>query len=196
MLTSASTSSDAAHPVPPARYPNPYTAPPPGRLQSDTGELRWLNADRKRGVIAVATPRSQSLIGFVKGSGESVSHLAADVANEFCVLTLAALDDRPIARSGRLLLVATTGAAVNAGQLFAQDGQTLAAWGQGPVLIEPVAGSVTLRGLNCAKGVKATPLTAEGRIRAEAVHAMRDRDGWRVDLGASATTWWLLDVER
>ena len=72
--------------VRPAKYPNPYAAPPPAELETDTGELRWSHADQKRGVITVNSPRTQSLIGFVRGSGESTPHLAADVTNDFCVL--------------------------------------------------------------------------------------------------------------
>ena len=96
-------------------------------LESD----RPTDADQKRGVIAIDTPLSQSLIGFVRDSGESGRHLVADVTNDFSVLTLTALDDQPIARSKKLLLVVTAGAAVNTGQRFAEDGKTLAEWGRG-----------------------------------------------------------------
>jgi hypothetical protein len=179
-----------------AKYPNPYVAPPPAWIESDTGELRWLHADRKRGVVTVATPRSQSLIGFVRGSGESAPHFVAEVTNDFAVITLTALDDQPIAQSGRLLLVATTGAAENTGQRFAEDGKTLTGWGQGPVLIEPVAGTVTLRGLAGAKAVRGTPLTAEGRRWDRPQSAGRSGGDWTLNLGAPASTWWQLEVER
>jgi hypothetical protein len=178
----------------PAKYPNPHVTPQPADLASDTGELRWRHADRQRGVIAVITPRSESLIGFVRGSGESTPHLSADLTNEFSVLTLTALDDLPVAESKRLLLVATTGTAVNTGQRFAEDGKTLAEWGAGPVLIEPVTGTVTLRGLANAKSVSATPLTAEGRRLNPSREADRRASNWSIALGGPATTWWLLEV--
>lgn len=54
-------------------------------------------------VITIATPLSQSRIGFVRGSGRTTPHLSAEVANEFCVLTFIALDDHPIASSRKLL---------------------------------------------------------------------------------------------
>lgn len=179
-----------------AKYPNPHAAPPPARIESDTGELRWLHADRKRGVVIVATPRSQSLIGFVRGSGESAPHLSADVTNDFSVLTLTSLDDQPIARAKTLLLVATTGAAVNTGQRFSEDGKTLAEWGQGPVLIEPVSGAITLRGLAGAESVKASPLTAEGRSPEPARPVERKGGDWSLSVGDRATTWWLVEVAR
>jgi hypothetical protein len=182
--------------IPHAKYPNPYAAPPPSELASDTGELRWLHADQKRGVISVATPRSQSLIGFVRGSGESTPHLVAEVTNAFCVLTLTALDDQPIAQAKRLLLVATSGGAMNTGQQFAEDGKTLAEWGEGPVLIEPATGSVTFRELDGATAVRFQPLTAEGRPDGSPHSARRILTGWVLTLGAPATTWWVIEVVR
>ena len=54
------------------------------------------------------TPRSQALIGFVQSHTAELRHLAVAVTNQFCGITLSALDDEPIGRSVRLLL--TTGA--------------------------------------------------------------------------------------
>jgi hypothetical protein len=134
--------------------------------------------------------------GFVRNGGESVPHLVANVTNDFCVITLTALDDQPIAQAKRLLLVATTGAAQNTGQQFAEDGKTLAEWGKGPVLIEPVSGTVTLRGLPDAKSIHATALTSEGRPAGAPILVTRAEAGWRLKLGEPATTWWLLEVTR
>lgn len=180
----------------PARYPNPYAGPPPALLESDTGELRWRQAGPKRGVISVSAPRSQSLIGFARGSGESTPHLAADVTNDFCVMTLSAMDEQPIAQSSKLLLVATTGSALNTGQRFAEDGKTLAEWGRGPVLLEPVCGTVRVKGLTAAQSVRVTALTAEGRPLGRGFAAESSPEGWVLRLGDPATTWWLLEVKR
>lgn len=179
-----------------AKYPNPYAGKPPAEIVSDTGELRWRHADEKRGVVNMSTPRMQSLIGFVRGSDESTMHLKADISNEFSVITLAALDEQPIAKSRKMILVATTGSAHNTGQRFAEDGKTLAEWGRGPMQIDAVVGSVTLSGLVDAQSILATPLTAEGRPLAEARPVTRTGDRWNIGLGEPATTWWLLEVMR
>ena len=144
----------------------------------------------------MTTPRSQSLIGFVRGSDESVPHLTADVTNDFCIITLTALDGQPIAQARRLLLVATSGSAVNTDQQFAEDGKTLAEWGKGPVLIEPVTGRATLRRLDGAEAVRAQPLTAEGRPAGPPQPARRLMTGWVLELGEPSTTWWLIEVQR
>jgi hypothetical protein len=193
--STASPKAEMAKPVA-AKYPNPYAAPPPARIESDTGELVWLNADQKRGVMAVRTPRTHSLIGFVPESGESSRHFSAAITNAFSVLTLTALDDLPIAHSRRLLFVATPGAAVNTGQTFADDGKTLAEWGKGPVLIEPVTGSITLSGLAKATSVRATPLSAEGRPLGPARPLEQRVSCWILPMGIPPTTWWLLEVDR
>jgi hypothetical protein len=176
----------------PAGESSPATQSAPPRIESDTGELQWLHADQKRGVIRIATPRSQSLIGFVRDSG----HFALKVTNEFCVVTLSAFDDQPIADSRRLLLVATTGAARNTGQQFAEDGRTVVEWGKGPLWIEPVTGDLTLRQLADARSVRATPLTAEGRALNPVSLAEHGERGWTLELGNPATTWWLIEVDR
>lgn len=69
-------------------------------------------------------------------------------------------------------------------------------WGRGPVLIEPVTGTVTLRALTDAKSVRALALTAEGRPLREALRGVRSQNGWTLKLGKPATTWWQLEVER
>jgi len=125
-----------------------------------------------------------------------VPHLNAEITNEFSVITLTALDDQPIAQARKLLLVATTGTAVNSGQQFAEDGKTLAEWGWGPVLIEPVTGTIALRQLDGVKSVHCQPLSAEGRPVGKPGLATNSKTGWVLQLGAPATTQWLIEVQR
>ena len=146
-------------------------------------------------MVTIDTERTQGLIGFVKGSGRSVSHLAADVSNEFCALLLTALDGEPLEKSGRLLLVATA-RATNTGLRWQDDRQTLADLGRGPVVIEPVAGTVTLRGLGTVRGLRVRPLTAEGRPMEKDLTARPVGRGWEVRLGDPATTWCLIELVR
>lgn len=174
----------------------PFPSPaPPGRIESDTGELGWYDADRGRGLVTINTERTQGLIGFVKGSGRSVPHLAANVANEFCALMLTALDGEPLEKSGKLLLIATA-RATNTGLRWQEDRQTLANRGHGPVVIEPVAGTVTLRGLGAVQGIRVRPLSAEGRPMETDLAARPIRQGWEIRLGDPATTWCLIEVAR
>lgn len=169
----------------------------PGAIASDTGELHWLGADKKEGVVKITTPATHSLIGFASASGAQTPHLALNISNAFCAVTLTSLTSSDIASSSKLLLVATTGAAKNTGQRFEADGKTLAEWGQGPIQIEPITGSLQLRGLSEARAARAVPLSPEGRmLEADAVALKGGDGGWTLPLGKPATTWWLIEVAR
>ena len=148
-------------------------------LESDTGELRWCNAEKKRGTVTIDTQHTSALIGFVRTSDRGTDHLKADVENDFCTIMLTTLDERPIRNAKRLLLV-TTARATNTGFAFEEDGQTVAKWGTGPTLIEPVTGHVILKQLADVSALDATPLTATGKRRGEAI-AAQEVGRWLVD---------------
>src|SRR4030095_6213471 len=80
-----------------------------------------------------------------RGAGET-RHLAAEVKNEFCAITLSSLDSKPIARSETLLLtacsrIAKTGPGWTARHTLWEE------WGRDPTLIEPVTGYLLLKDL-------------------------------------------------
>ncbi|HEX8200276.1 MAG TPA: hypothetical protein VF590_07300, partial [Isosphaeraceae bacterium] len=178
----------------PSEMPVPPAAPP-GRIEADTGQLGWYDADRGRGLVTIDTEGTRALIGFVQGSGRSVPGLAADVANEFCALMLTTLDGEPLDRSSRLLL-ATTARATNTALRWEADRQKLADLGRGPVVIEPVTGTVTLSRLGAVRGLRARPLAAEGRPMEGDLAARPTDRGWEIRLGDPATTWCLIEVTR
>jgi hypothetical protein len=178
-----------------ASYP---PAAPLGNIGSDTGEIAWRHADRKRGVVQVDTPRTAALIGFVTGSDATTRHLAADVANDHVALVLTSLDadGAPIARAGSLLLSAASRGVSNTGQRWEADRQTLADWGRGPARIEPVAGSIVLKGIEPARSVTARALDPHGVPFGAPIAATRDGDAWRLPVGATPTTWYAIAVAR
>ncbi len=62
--------------------------------------------------------------------------MSAEVQNDFCSILLTSLDGNPIASSSRLLLT-TTARTTNTGLTWRPDHQTVAEWGEGPVVTEP-----------------------------------------------------------
>ena len=163
---------------------------PAGEIVSDTGELEW-----KKGLVTVNTPRSQALIDYLKGHRSPLRHLAADVANDFCAITLGALDGESIARSPRLLL--TAGARVaNAGMKWNEKRTSTIEAGTAPVVIEPVTGSITLRGLTQTVRVEAVPLDGAGRAGGPVVEGRRFADGWRIPIGETPTPWYLIRARK
>ncbi|WP_159618371.1 hypothetical protein [Ruania rhizosphaerae] len=167
----------------------------PGPYLADTGELGWYVEDERGGLVTIDTDRTQALVGHVKAHGRSTRHLSADVVNEFCAITLSALDDQPIPRSERLLLtvcsrIENTGAQWNARRTLWET------WGEGPTLIEPVTGWLVLTDLQGPIDIQVTPLDGSDRPIGEPLHARRLEIGWEIPLGDPATTQYLLHPVR
>ncbi len=164
-------------------------------IVSDTGELAWYTSPEGDGLVTVDTPRSQALIGSLGANNRSVSNLSADVTNRFCAITLSALDAKPIAHAGRLLL--TTGARVeNTGQEWNETRSEITEFGGPPSLVEPVSGRITLTHLQGATSVHVDALDGAGRAIGEALPAQNTSDGWVIQVGNPVTTWYEITVER
>jgi hypothetical protein len=162
-------------------------------IHSDTGELAWHSPGKRQGLVTVQTDRSQALIGFLRQEHEPLKNLAAAVENEFCAIILTSLDDRPIARADRLLLV-TTARSANTGMKWNDDRTSLTDWGTGPTIIEPVRGHVTLKGLASARRVELTPLDSGAKALGAPLPAEKTNDGYRITLGEPPTPWYLIEI--
>jgi hypothetical protein len=170
----------------------------PNPIVSDTGELAWYAAStmaKPDGLVTVDAVRSQALIGFVKARGKTVTNLAADVGNSFCTIVLSSMDDKPIATSSRLLLVAG-GPVENAGQAWNTAGTDVTAWGKSPTLVETVQGSITLRQLQGARAVSVQPLDGAGQPFGASVEAIGSGGDWKTKIGDKVTTWYQITVAR
>jgi hypothetical protein len=164
-------------------------------ITSDTKELRWLTSHRDSGMVTVETPRTQALIGFVAANRQSVRNLAAALDTKFAALVLSSMDARPIANAGRLLL--TAGSRVsNTGLKWNADRTRTTDQGGSPSLIEPVAGSVTLRGISGARGVSVAALDGAGKPFGDPIPAVRSPAGWTFKVGTPVTTWYAITVQR
>jgi hypothetical protein len=168
--------------------------PPP--YVSDTNELAWHLEPGKHGLVTVDAPRTQALVGFVKENAtRTTKHLAAELKNEFAVITLSSLTDEPIQRASKLLLTACA-RWQNSGAKW-NDRRTL--WtdmGRDPTLIEPVEGWLLLRELDGAVALKVTALDGSEKPIGKPIEARRLEDGWEIPLGTPATTHYLIEIVR
>jgi hypothetical protein len=166
-----------------------------GPIISDTKELRWeLNKD-KQGMVTVDTARAQALIGFLQSSPSSLRHLRVDVHNEFCAILLISMDGKPLSQSGTLLL--TTGARTgNTGMKWDEKHTTLVDTGTGPILIEPVTGTITLLSIAGAKRIEVFPLDGAGRHLGVVIVASKSSADWKFPIGQQVTPWYLVSVVR
>ena len=163
--------------------------------RSDTGQLAWYTNSADKGLVTIDSPRSQALVGFVKANGKSVSNLSAEVSNTFCAIILCSLDAKPISEADRMLLV--TGSRVeNTGMTWNAEQTLPANWGGPPTVIEPVTGTITLRGLAGANGVSAQALDGSGHPVGEPIIAKPTSAGWEMAIGRIVTPWYEVTVER
>ncbi len=174
---------------------DPITAGLTSPFSSDTGQLVWYTNAAETGLVTIDSPRSQGLIGFVKANSKSTTHLSADVSNTFCAIILCSLDTKPIAATGRMLLV--TGSRVgNAGMTWNPAGSQPVNWGGTPTVIEPVTGSITLRNLDAAKNVTAIALDGSGHANGDPIIAKKTAAGWQLAVGQIVTPWYEVRVDR
>jgi hypothetical protein len=165
-------------------------------IVSDTRELTWRTTAEGHGLVTEETDRTQALIGFVQSHRPALKNLAADVRNEFAAIVLSAIDAKPISSSGRLLL--TAGSRVtNTGLQWNADRTRTTQQGGPPSLIEPVAGTITLRALaGRVRSVSAVALDGAGKAIGAPIAARRTAAGWVLPIGAPVTTWYLVRVDR
>jgi len=69
-----------------------------------------------------------------------------------------------------------------------------ASQGESPSLIEPVTGTVMLRGIAKAATVSAAALDGAGRPIGEPILARKTADGWVLPIGSPVTTWYVISV--
>jgi hypothetical protein len=164
-------------------------------IVSDTKELSWYTSPDKTGLISVETDRTQALIGFIKANHKVLKNLGAEITNNFATIVLASMDDKPLARAGKMLL--TTGSRVaNTGQTWNDTRTRLTNQGGWPSLIEPVSGTVTLRNIEGATGVSVAALDGAGKPIGEAIQAKKTAAGWAIPIGEPTTTWYLVSLRR
>lgn len=62
--------------------------------------------------------------------------------------------------------------------------------------MEPVTGTILLKGLERAKTVAAQPLDGAGNALGKPIFAKGTEEGWTVAIGAPVTPWYVIRVER
>jgi hypothetical protein len=164
-------------------------------IVSDTGELAWYLSPNMKGLVTLESARSHALIGYINEDHKNLKNLRAAVSNQFCSIVLTSVDSRPISKSTRMLL--TAGArVVNTDLKWNENRTALAAWGGSPTMIEPVMGRVVLRNLEKAVEVRVRVLDGAGSPIDKPILAKRTQDGWEIEIGEPASTWYEVTVRR
>lgn len=180
----------------------PISSAAGNRFESDTKELAWSCEGKGSGAVIVDTERSQAVIGFLTGA--RVKNLSAKQsllvdANRpapFGAITLSALDDRPIARSSKLLLTLAARVA-NSDMTWNAARTSLEKWGNAPTRIEPLSAlvAVQLAGLTGARQVWVAPLDGAGQAGTARTEATQQNGQWALKLDGAALAY-LITVVR
>ena len=124
-----------------------------------------------------------------------LKHRNPSLVTPFASVMLCALDVKAVNESAERLL--TTGARTgNSGMAWNADRTSLTANGAGPMLIEPVKGTIRLSNMGKASRVEIVPMDGAGRAMGPFVTAEKILDGFRVSLGEYTTPWYLIQVWR
>ena len=159
---------------------------------TDTEEIVWAGMKSKRGLVAIDTAKTQALIGFVGETSHNLTHLDVALKNPFATIILTSLDNKSIAHSQKMLLVATN-RSQNTGLELEDDHQTITSLGSAPTQIEHIRGELTVSGLLQAKSLRITPLGAAGNPIAEPFSAQVKDGTAAIPVGKTATVWYLLE---
>lgn len=109
-------------------------------IQSSTGELVW----HQRGAVEVRAARTQGLLGFIGEDVITLPNVEMQVKTPFAQVMLVALEKAPLKQAKRILVLATA-RAENTNAKYRPGRKGLVDPGVGPVLLEPVKASVTLK---------------------------------------------------
>ncbi len=112
-----------------------------------------VRCDRKTGIVTLDTPEAQSIVGFLKDAGRvTLSTLAVESTNEHLGITAIALDQKPLAESGKIFVQISprarpTGWKLEAATHEQKDGTTLEGWriadtGKAPFRLESIDGRI------------------------------------------------------
>lgn len=133
------------------------------KLVSDTDELEF---DFEKGIFCIKAPQLKTASGNIKGKVE-LGRYSFDVQNDRMTLSLLSLDGKDTDESGHLLLIAL-GWCGNPDMVFEereQGAQALIDAGSGPVSIDSLEGSLTIKPAavgNASTSVKVYPLNPDG----------------------------------
>ncbi len=167
---------------------------PAERIQSDTGELVWNTNGDRSGQLTINTPRLQTALGWLAEKAVDTADVSFRVRTPFCAVSLAAMDGKPLRRSGRILVVAAARCA-NSGMTWNEERNSIGdRWGGPPLLIESVEGEILLRRDLNAPPLRLIPLDGRGLAKGKATRPLKKGAGtFAFPLRADdATLWYFL----
>lgn len=139
-------------------------------LISSTGELSF---NPEAGVFTIDTAKAKAFIGFTGGSRIDLEGASLKADTKFSSVIMAAVDGRPVAESGRLLVAAAARCEPSGWVWSSEMNNKPESFGKPPMRAEPVKGLLTIKSQQ-AGSLKAYSLSPEGRRLAEVPCSVKD----------------------
>jgi hypothetical protein len=121
----------------------PYLDEQSRTVRSTTGQLKWDYSGR--GFFTVDTPGTQGVVGFGGGRSHELSEVTIDQQSPFACLYVSARDPDEIIAEADAILISAVGRAMPEGTVTDESSQTPMVRGDGPLLVEPVRATITLK---------------------------------------------------
>jgi hypothetical protein len=115
---------------------------------SSTGQLRWTEGEggERSGFFTLNTDGTKGVVGFARGQVCRLGEVTITPDSRFAAIYVTAPDPRGRVVDSRRLLITALARARNTAMKFSPGGGELLDRGHGPVLMEPVAASITFQG--------------------------------------------------
>jgi hypothetical protein len=160
-------------------------------LVASTGQLRWKEGQGKTsGWFAMDTDGTKAVVGFAKGETCRLGEVSIQPQSRFAAIYVTAPEKDGKISTSRRLLVTALARARNSGMKLGVGGDELLEPGKGPVLIEPVKATITVRGRRI---LAARPLDHDGCPTGKTV-PVSDHE-FMVDTSRDRTPYYELVVE-
>ena len=148
---------------------------------SVTGEL---SMDYNNKMFPVHTPKAPAIRGFPTDRKVELDDVKFDLDNYYSTAYLNSVDDNPLC-SSREMLLTLTGDTRNTGQVMSETDSemTMEKGGTGPVLCEPITGTVTIK---TDSQIRVNKVSTKGTVNTSSVRTTPTDGGWSFELDGTS----------
>lgn len=173
----------------PSRLPNDIATR--NRYETNGGEFVWDISRKSKGIVTVNSDKSKVVAGFVDGRTFKLGDVTiapGATLQDWCAISITSMEDSPITRSSRLLVVAC-GYVENSGtEWLNKDKSALKSWGKAPSIVEGIPATITLPA--AAVSIEAWSLDERGQRRLQIPVTPDDKGNATISIGPRWKTLW------
>jgi len=153
-----------------------------------TGQLAW---DAGAGLVEIKTPGTQGFVGFSQGKTLDLGDLSLNSSATYASILVTAAEPKDTIATGKRLLVSAVARIANTGFRYSTlDDKTIVDNGSGPILVEPVQATITLKNRTVTA---VTVLDQDGRTTSATVPVTAG--AFTIDTGRDKTIYYQVDCQ-